>query len=152
MMDEPVPAAFVVRDRKSVRALLRVLGIAFVLLFAGMELFMTVGILASERESGDGATYAAVTLLFVFCAFLGVFLVCHARRQLVVEGSQISYLATFGKAKTFTVSDIAGMQVSANGRKLMGRDGKVLARMEDNQENSMLFLNYLRQHGVGLSA
>ena len=44
------------------------------------------------------------------------------------------------------------MRISANGRRLIGREGQVLARFEDNQENSVLLLQYLSQHGVGLLA
>ena len=88
---------------------------------------------------------------FLLCAALGVFLVCNARRKLVVEGSTLSYLPTFGAARTFSFSDVAGMKISANGRRLLGRDGKVLARFEDNQEGSTVLLQILRSRGIGLT-
>lgn len=68
---------------------------------------------------------------------------------LVVEGTE---LPTFGRPRAFRVEDIAGMQLSANGRKLFGRDGRILARFEDNQENSALLLQYLRKKEIGLMA
>lgn len=146
----PLPTAVTVRDKKWVRVLLRVIGIVDLVFFAGLELLMVIGTLA-EPESGDGGTLAAVTVVFLLCAALGVFLVCNARRKLVVEGSTLSYLPTFGAARTFSFSDVAGMKISANGRRLLGRDGKVLARFEDNQEGSTVLLQILRSRGIGLT-
>ena len=146
----PLPTAVTVRDKKWVRVLLRVIGIVDLVFFAGLELLMVIGTLA-EPESSDGGTLAAVTVVFLLCAALGVFLVCNARRKLVVEGSTLSYLPTFGAARTFSFSDVAGMKISANGRRLLGRDGKVLARFEDNQEGSRELLQILRSRGIGLT-
>lgn len=146
----PLPTAVTVRDKKWVRVLLRVIGIVDLVFFAGLELLMVIGTLA-EPESSDGGTLAAVTVVFLLCAALGVFLVCNARRKLVVEGSTLSYLPTFGAARTFSFSDVAGMKISANGRRLLGRDGKVLARFEDNQEGSTVLLQILRSRGIGLT-
>ena len=146
----PLPTAVTVRDKKWVRVLLRVIGIVDLVFFAGLELLMVIGTLA-EPESGDGGTLAAVNVVFLLCAALGVFLVCNARRKLVVEGSTLSYLPTFGAARTFSFSDVAGMKISANGRRLLGRDGKVLARFEDNQEGSTVLLQILRSRGIGLT-
>ena len=146
----PLPTAVTVRDKKWVRVLLRVIGIVDLVFFAGLELLMVIGTLA-EPESSDGGTLAAVTVVFLLCAALGVFLVCNARRKLVVEGSTLSYLPTFGAARTFSFSDVAGMKISANGRRLLGRDGKVLARFEDNQEGGTVLLQILRSRGIGLT-
>ena len=146
----PLPTAFVVRDKKWVRVLLRVIGIADLVFFAGLELLMLVGILAGEG-SDERETLAAVTVVFLLCAALGVFLLCNARRKLVVEGETLSYLGTFGAPKTFALRDIAGMKISANGRRLLNRDGKVLARFEDNQEGSAELLQLLRSRGIGLT-
>ena len=44
------------------------------------------------------------------------------------------------------------MQSGAQGRKLVGHDGKTLARFEDNQQNSALLLQYLSERGVSLLA
>ena len=146
----PLPTAVTVRDKKWVRVLLRVIGIVDLVFFAGLELLMVIGTLA-EPESSDGGTLAAVNVVFLLCAALGVFLVCNARRKLVVEGSTLSYLPTFGAARTFSFSDVAGMKISANGRRLLGRDGKVLARFEDNQEGGTVLLQILRSRGIGLT-
>ena len=149
--DGPLPAAVTVRDKKWVRVLLRVIGIADLAFFAGLELLMVLGTLLGEQGSADGETLAAATVVFLLCAALGVFLICTARRKLVVEGSTLSYLPTFGAARTFTFSDVAGMKISANGRRLLGRDGKVLARFEDNQEGSAELLQILRSRDIGLT-
>lgn len=61
----------------------------------------------------------------------------------------LCYLPTFGKARIFGTSDIAGMVIGSNGRKLIGHDGKTLARYEDSMENSLLLLQHLRNSGVG---
>ena len=149
--DGPLPAAVTVRDKKWVRVLLRVIGIADLALFAGLELLMVLGTLLGEPGSADGETLAAATVVFLLCAALGVFLICTARRKLVVEGSTLSYLPTFGAARTFSLSDVAGMKISANGRRLLNRDGKVLARFEDNQEGSAELLQLLRSRDIGLT-
>ena len=149
--ESPPSAAFVVREKQWVRVLLRVIGILDLAFFAGLELLMVIGTLVGEPESGDGETLAAVTVVFLLCAALGIFLLCTARRKLVVEGSTLSYLPTFGAARTFSLSDVAGMKISANGRRLLNRDGKVLARFEDNQEGSGELLQLLRSRGIGLT-
>ena len=147
----PLPAAFVVRDKKWVRVLLRAVGIIDLVLFAGFEIFMTIGVLAGEGESDDAAVFLGVTAVFLLFLFLGVFLIRYARRRLVVEGQQLSYLPTFGRARIFTFGDIAGMRISPDGRRLLGRDGKTLARFEDNQENGIQLLRLLRSRGIGLT-
>lgn len=149
--DGPPPAAVTVRDKKWVRVLLRVIGILDLVFFAGLELLMVLGTLLGEQGSADGETLAAATVVFLLCAALGVFLICTARRKLVVEGSTLSYLPTFGAARTFSLSDVAGMKISANGRRLLSRDGKVLARFEDNQEGSAELLQLLRSRDIGLT-
>lgn len=65
-------------------------------------------------------------------------------------GDVLSYLPTFGGARTFRCGELAGMRLKGNGRELVGRDGKTLARFEDNQQGAALLLQYLRKHGVGL--
>ena len=92
-----------------------------------------------------GALFGAL----VFAVF-GVFLIFHVRRRLVVEGGVFSYLPTFGRSRAFRLADIAGMTIGTNGRRLVGQDGRTLARFEDNQENSAILLQYLSEHGVGL--
>ena len=130
---------------------MRAVGIIDLVLFAGFEIFMTIGVLAGEGESDDAAVFLGVTAVFLLFLFLGVFLVRYARRRLVVEGQQLSYLPTFGRARIFTFGDIAGMRISPDGRRLLGRDGKTLARFEDNQENGVQLLRLLRSHGIGLT-
>lgn len=148
----PVPYAFTVRDVKWVRVLLlKGLGILCMVFFGGMLILMTFDMAAGTGDL-DWRTYIFCTAEFCGLIFLGVFLFCHARRKLAVEGETLSYLPTFGRPRTFRVEDIAGMKLSANGRKLYGRDGKVLARFEDNQENSALLLQYLREKEIGLMA
>ena len=106
---------------------------------------MTFLIIAFMR-SGSVRTIALICSAAVF----GVFLIFHVRRRLVVEGGVFSYLPTFGRSRAFRLADIAGMTIGTNGRRLVGQDGRTLARFEDNQENSAILLQYLSEHGVGL--
>ena len=146
-----VPGSFTVTDKKWVKALVRVIGVACILGFG----LMLVGVIASSVDDPQDWT-AAETVIFSIVALclmaLGVVIFAQARRRLVVEEEIFSYLPAFGGARTFSAADIAGMRISANGRRLIGREGQVLARFEDNQENSVLLLQYLSQHGVGLLA
>lgn len=145
----PVPERFTVRDGKGTRLLLRVCGVVSMLFFA----LMFIGILADAAESPDdwalGETIGFLLFALAMIA-LGLFLVMHARRRIVVEGDVLSYLPTFGGARTFRCGELAGMRLKGNGRELVGRDGKTLARFEDNQQGAALLLQYLRKHGVGL--
>ena len=146
-----VPGSFTVTDKKWVKVLVRVIGVACILGFG----LMLVGVIASSVDDPQDWT-AAETVIFSIVALclmaLGVVIFAQARRRLVVEEEIFSYLPAFGGARTFSAADIAGMRISANGRRLIGREGQVLARFEDNQENSVLLLQYLSQHGVGLLA
>ena len=146
-----VPGSFTVTDKKWVKVLVRVFGVVCTLCFG----LMLVGIVADSVDNPQDWT-AAETVIFSIVALclmaLGVVIFAQARRRLVVEEEIFSYLPAFGGARTFSAADIAGMRISANGRWLIGREGQVLARFEDNQENSVLLLQYLSQHGVGLLA
>ena len=84
--DGPLPTAFVVRDKKWVRVLLRVIGIGDLVFFTGLELLKQNGCLAGEG-SDERETLAAVTFEINLYAALGVFLLCNARRKLVVEAA-----------------------------------------------------------------
>lgn len=147
--DFAVPERFIVRDGKGTRLILRVCGVVCTLFFA----LMFIGVLADSAESPDewalGETIG-FSLFALAMIVVGVFLVMHARRRIVVEGGVLSYLPTFGGAHTFRCGDISGMRLKGNGRVLVGHDGKTLARFEDNQQGAALLLQYLRDHGVGL--
>lgn len=89
-------------------------------------------------------------LIFFFVLLaLGVFVFCAARRQAGCGGRHVVLSADFRKSTHFCTSDIAGMVIGSNGRKLIGHDGKTLARYEDSMENSLLLLQHLRNSGVG---
>ena len=146
-----VPGSFTVTDKKWVKALVRVIGVACILGFG----LMLVGVIASSVDNPQDWTTAETAIFSVMVLLLmamGVVIFAQARRKLVIEDGTFSYLPAFGGVRTFAAADIAGMRISANGRRLIGREGQVLARFEDNQENSVLLLQYLSQHGVGLLA
>lgn len=105
---------------------------------------------AAVGLDGESAAVIAGSFLVLLCA--GICLPLLARREMEVEGSIIRCRPAFGRTRTFQISEVAGMRSRFNGRQLIGRDGAVLARFEDNQKNGAIFLQYLSEHGVGLLA
>ena len=146
-----VPGSFTVTDKKWVKVLVRVIGVICILCF-GLMLVGIAADAAANPQDWTAAETASFSVMALLLIALGVVIFAQARRKLVVEDGTFSYLPAFGGVRTFTAADIAGMRIGANGRRLMGREGQVLARFEDNQENSVLLLQYLSQHGVGLLA
>ena len=144
-----VPRSFTVRDKIWVKVIVFLFGVVctlgFLVLFAGV-----LGSSLDEPESWSLAESIGFSAFSLLMAAFGVFLMFHVRRKLVVENGVLSYLPTFGKARAFRISDIAGMTIGANGRRLIGHDGRTLARFEDNQENSVILLQYLNEQGVSL--
>ena len=139
---------FTVRERKWKRVMMRFSGGVF-FCFCCVFLFAICDSVLTDQE--DWTLFEVFYLLIFFFVLLalGVFVFCAARRKLVVEDGMLCYLPTFGKARIFGTSDIAGMVIGSNGRKLIGHDGKTLARYEDSMENSLLLLQHLRNSGVG---
>lgn len=137
------------RDKTWIKVMLRVLGavctLSFLVLLAGVP-----GSSFDEPESWSAAESVGFSAFALLMAAFGVFLIFHVRSKLVVEDGAMSYLPTFGGARTFRTADIAGMTIGVNGRRLVGHDGRTLARFEDNQENSAILLQYLSEHGVSL--
>lgn len=144
-----VPQSFTVRDGKWVRVTVRIVGVLIAVFFTAMF----IGVIGSsivEPEDwslAETVGYSAVALLL---SIFGIYLLFVVRRKLVVEDGVLSYLPTFGRSRAFRLADIAGMTIGVNGRRLVGQDGRTLARFEDNQENSTILLQYLSEHGVGL--
>ena len=117
-----VPGSFTVTDKKWVKVLVRVIGVVCILFFG----LLLVGIVADSVDNPQDWT-AAETAIFSVMALLlmamGVVIFAQARRKLVIEDGTFSYLPAFGGVRTFAAADIAGMRISANGRRLVGREG-----------------------------
>lgn len=111
-------------------------------------LLAAVGLVPDWLEIGSGALLAVWGVFFLP---FGVFCVCASRRVLTVDGETLRYQPTFGKLRRFTSADIAGMQIGVDYR-LVGYDGKTLARFEGNQKNSQLLLLYLSDRNIDLLA
>ena len=144
-----VPQSFTVRDKKWVRVTVRIVGVLIAVFFTAL----LAGVIGSSIDEPEGWSLAETVGFSAFAlvfAVFGVFLIFLVRRRLVVEGGVFSYLPTFGRSRAFRLADIAGMTIGTNGRRLVGQDGRTLARFEDNQENSAILLQYLSEHGVGL--
>ena len=144
-----VPQSFTVRDKKWVRVTVRIVGVLIAVFFTAL----LAGVIGSSIVEPEGWSLAETVGFSAFAlvfAVFGVFLIFLVRRRLVVEGGVFSYMPTFGRSRAFRLADIAGMTIGTNGRRLVGQDGRTLARFEDNQENSAILLQYLSEHGVGL--
>lgn len=144
-----VPQSFTVRDKKWVRVTVRIVGVLIAVFFTAL----LAGVIGSSIDEPEGWSLAETVGFSAFAlvfAVFGVFLIFLVRRRLVVEDGVFSYLPTFGRSRAFRLADIAGMTIGTNGRRLVGQDGRMLARFEDNQENSAILLQYLSEHGVGL--
>ena len=144
-----VPQSFTVRDKKWVRVTVRIVGVLIAVFFTAL-LAGVIGSSIDEPEAWSLAETVGFSAFALVFAVFGVFLIFLVRRRLVVEGGVFSYLPTFGRSRAFRLADIAGMTIGTNGRRLVGQDGRTLARFEDNQENSAILLQYLSEHGVGL--
>lgn len=132
-----------------VRVTVRIVGVLIAVFFTAL-LAGVIGSSIDEPEAWSLAETVGFSAFALVFAVFGVFLIFHVRRRLVVEGGVFSYLPTFGRSRAFRLADIAGMTIGTNGRRLVGQDGRTLARFEDNQENSAILLQYLSEHGVGL--
>lgn len=146
-----VPDAFVARETKVVRVVLRALGIVAMVLSAALEMLLVMDALFG-KEYSDGFVRTFCALVFATCLLFGVVLFRLARRRITVRGSVLHAMPAFGKERTFCTADIERMQISANGIKLIGREGETLVRFEDNQENSTWLLEYLKKHKISLMA
>ena len=145
-----VPQSFTVRDKKWVRVTVRIVGVLIAVFFTAL----LAGVIGSSIDEPEGWSLAETVGFSAFAlvfAVFGVFLIFHVRRRLVVEGGVFSYLPTFGRSRAFRLADIAGMTIGTNGRRLVGQDGRTLARFEDNQEGSAELLQILRSRDIGLT-
>ncbi|WP_455580864.1 hypothetical protein [Dysosmobacter sp.] len=144
-------AGFVVRDAAWVRRLTAAAGMGCVMPSAVLMVLVTLGTIAAP-EPGDLPVLAGCLAAFGVVLGLGIWLLRACSRRLVVEGETLSYVPPFGRARTFQSTDIAGVRVEARGRRLCGPDGGTLGRFGENQENSALLLQYLRERKIGLLA
>ena len=110
----------------------RIVGVLIAVFFTAL-LAGVIGSSIDEPEAWSLAETVGFSAFALVFAVFGVFLIFHVRRRLVVEGGVFSYLPTFGRSRAFRLADIAGMTIGTNGRRLVGQDGRTLARFEDNQ-------------------
>ena len=147
-----VPQRFTVHESKGVKIFLYVVGGIGCLMFGPM---LGYSVVRMFRPTEDMPVIAGVVFALLSAALLALclFAPVSARRYLAVDGGSLVYQPTLGGTRSFRCADIAGiMQSGAQGRKLVGHDGKTLARFEDNQQNSALLLQYLSERGVSLLA
>lgn len=143
------PQSFTVQEKTSIKITLSCVSTVCIMFFC----WLFAGVIGSSVSDPDDWTtieilgFSGFAIVMVFGC---IFLIFTIRRKIVVKGSEISYQPTFGKIRTFQVADISGIRLWATDLKLIGRDGRVLARFETNQMNSSILLQYLSEHGISL--
>ena len=88
-------------------------------------------------------------LVFLFFVLLSVWLLLsYKNRRLVVEGNALTYTTAFGRTTRFRVDEVDSFRFrfGRGTRELRDREGKLLARFEDNMEGAALLVEYLIQH------
>lgn len=88
-------------------------------------------------------------LVFLFFVLLSAWLLLsYKNRRLVVEGNALTYTTAFGRTTRFRVDEVDSFRYrfGRGTRELRDREGKLLARFEDNMEGAALLVEYLIQH------
>lgn len=84
------------------------------------------------------------TFLALLAAFAWMLSAWH-RRRLEVDGETLRYTTALGRRSEFSIRQVERVKMSAafGGWSLLDREGRVLARLEDNMINGRLMLAYL---------
>lgn len=141
----PLPYSFAVQMNKSARRIGRIL-----LWVAGglMALFVILGIATDSL----GEVLPVALMLCLILVVEGVLLQrINKRCRLEIEGEHLRFTNRRGKSAEFSAGDIASVSVT-NGlqRVLYDREGRVLAKINNNMENLILFNQYLIEHNIPL--
>ena len=133
--EQKVPRQFTVREGR-LNLALGWIGLIFFGSLLAMDIFLLDGL---ER-----LVCGAVFLVFTGMGGWTI-LSCH-RRQLEVDGDALTYTSTLGRVLQFRLSDVADVTCSANNIKMRDREGKVLARFENNPSTCNLLIAYWNQY------
>lgn len=131
----PVPRQFTVREGK----FCLVLGWIGTVLLGGATL---VCLLLLEGWERLGYTLLGLPLLALFVSLL----LCYYNRRLAVDGEELTYTTFFGRTTRFRASQVGDIVWNINGCKLKDREGKLLARFENNMKNADLLVAYWNEY------
>ena len=136
--EDQIPEKFVVKQGNT-------------MLVLGLLLIIALGGAAGQNVMTNGLAQSVDMLLAaVFCVLAGiVVLLKYKNHRLEVDGEELCYTSIFGQKTKFQASEIASVRrdISEN-PKLMGEDGRLLARFERNMENFLVMIAYLKKHEV----
>ncbi len=135
---------FVVEEPHSIKLLCRTVSIVF-LLVSVWVLLSVCGVLSVWLTEDEPALFA---LLGTAVLPLGAYVLGVARRSIRVDGAELCYQPSIGKCRRFSPADIREARFTGSGYRLLGHNGKTLARFELDQKNSQLLLQYLHEHDL----
>ena len=136
--EDQIPEKFVVKQGNT----MLILGLLLIFVMGGAAGWNTVTNGLTESMDMLAAT--------VFCVLAGiVVLMKYKNHRLEVDGEELCYTSVFGQQVRFRVSEIDSVRrdISEN-PKLLGGDGRLLARFERNMENFPVMIAYLKKHKV----
>ena len=134
---EPLPRQFEVREGKAC-LWVGIICLAVFGTFSVMCLFVL-----------DELAIWVALAVFLFFDLIGVWmLLSYKNRRMVVEGDTLTYTNSFGRTTRFRVSEVGSFRYrfGMGTRELRDREGKLLARFEDNMKGAALLVEYLNQH------
>lgn len=140
-----LPYSFTVRMNKSTRNAGKILmGVAGAL----VALLVVIGAVTDSL----GEVLPVTAILGLILVLEAVFLLRMGQNfRLEVEGERLRFVTRGGKVREFAAGDIGSVSASSNlQRVLYDREGKVLAKLNNNMENLLLLSQYLTEHNVPL--
>lgn len=141
----PLPYSFTVRVNKSVRKIGRAL------LWAAGGLMALFAILGIATDSLAEILPIALFLCLILVAEGLLIQRLNNHCRLEIEGEHLRFTNRRGKTLAFSAGDIASVSVSNSlQRVLYDREGRVLAKINNNMENLILLNQYLSERNVPL--
>ena len=132
---EQVPETFTLRQGKTMLAT----GVIVLVAFGGTTAWSAV--------AGGQLNMLGICVLSVLAGL--VILAKYRNHRLEVRGERLFYRDLFGKSWDFGVEEIVSVRGDLRkNKKLMGENGRVLARCERSMENFPLLIAYLKKHHV----
>lgn len=136
--DFVLPEQFTVREPRFTL----VLGIIMMAMFVPLFL-VCLFVMAFPEEFGYTALSFGMVLFSLWA------LLDYRNRRLEVDGTNLCYINSLGRCRSFTVFDITAA-IPGSTWKLLGKDGAVLAKFESNMSNCAFLMSYLADHQVKL--
>lgn len=132
-----LPRQFEVREGKACL----VVGVACLVVFGILALLCLLVL--------DELAILIALAVFLFFILMGVWmLLSYKNRRMAVEGDTLTYTTAFGRTTRFRVSEVGSLRFrfGLGTREIRDREGRLLARFEDNMKGAALLVEYLNQH------